>query len=88
MSRPSRNKAKEKPSHPNTNPKKSGKSVPAMEKVDAVSTELSPTSSPGYAASTDEPSTSQPTLASVLAAIGKLDEDMNTRFNTLDSRLH
>lgn len=28
------------------------------------------------------------TLASVLAAIGKLDEDMNTRFNTLDSTLH
>lgn len=88
MSGPSRNKPKEKPSHPNANPKKSGKTVPTMEKVGAVSPELSPANSPGSAANTDEPSTSQPTLASVLAAIGKLDDDMNARFNTLNSNLH
>lgn len=49
-------------------------------------TELNPASSPD-AASTDVSSTSQPTLTTILAAIGMLDEDMNTRFNTLDSKL-
>lgn len=93
MSGSNKNKAKEKPTHPNSNPKKSGKTVPAMNTVRAVSPELSPPSSPGTAtasatASANRPSTSQPTLASVMAAIGKLDEDMNTRFNTLDCTLH
>ena len=75
MSGSNKNKAKEKPTHPNSNPKKSGKTVPAMNTVRAVSPELSPPSSPDTAtasatASANRPSTSQPTLASVMAAIG------------------
>ena len=30
----------------------------------------------------------QPTLANILVAIGEMKDDMTTRFNTLDSKLH
>lgn len=37
---------------------------------------------------TSETPSSQPTLANILAAIGKLEEDITARFNGLDSKLH
>lgn len=92
MSSSARNAAKGKSAIQKPAPKKDGKAASTMEEGVSVSnseltsiTEL--TSNPSASISSEDYPSPQPTLTVILAAIQKLEEDMNSRFNALDSKL-
>ncbi|XP_029902358.1 NACHT, LRR and PYD domains-containing protein 12-like [Myripristis murdjan] len=86
MSSSGRNVAKGKPANPKSTSKKDGKDVFYAEVVDSASGQAELASDVN--ASTSNTSNSEPTLANILAAIGKLEHDINSRFTALDSKLH
>lgn len=74
--------ARGKPESPNSTANKFDKAAFATEEDDGASSDASTDASVQYQAAP------QPTLANILAAIAKMEGDMNTRFDTLDSKLH
>lgn len=85
MSNSGRHLARGKPANLKHAAKKDGKAVFTAEEDEEAN---SPTSLASVSCgSSDEALSPQPTLASILTAIGKLEEGMTTRFNTLDSKL-
>lgn len=78
VSNSGRNAVKRKPTNPKPACKKEGKTAFAAEEINDASNQTKLAS--GSDASTSDAPGSQPTLANILAAIGKLDEDMNTTF--------
>jgi len=88
MSTSVRNKAKEKHIQSKLNLKKTGKTASPVDGGNDDASIQHQASSADIDDNTEEPSVQQQTLANILAAIGKIDVDMNSRFNTLDSALH
>ena len=85
MSNSGRHLTRGKPANPKPAAKKDGKAVFIAEEDDEANSLTALAS--GTCDSADEALSPQPTLASILTAIGKLEEGMTTRFNTLDSKL-
>lgn len=79
-------KAKGKTMNPDSPAKEDSKTTLFVEEDDDASNQTELTT--GATTSTSETPSAQPTLANILAAIGKLEEDITARFNGLDSKLH
>ena len=85
MNNSGRHLAKGKPANPKPVAKKDGKAVITADECDEANSQNALAS--GTCGNTDKAPSPQLTLASILTAIGKLEEGMMTRFNTLDIKL-